>query len=681
MKGNVAHSFRLFVVSVAVAITLVTLSTPAVAQAVSAPGGGTTWHHSEDQTISWSGLTGSYVRIELLLGTQSKGSIIRATLNNGSYTWHIPTNLKQSSQYHVKVTSLTRKQSATSGAFTIMPPVATVTGPNGGEYFYRGDTMDITWTTSAPGGSVRLELLKGNSPVTIIAMTAANNGHATWTIPFGIAKSDRYRVRVTSTGLERPSDVSDGYFEIGDPSMAVTYPNNSTVTWKRGGIYNITWTNTGEPGPRVRIDLYKGSSRKYSVSKSAPNTGTCTFLVPANAVPGSDYRVCVASLHHPDYMDFSDQPFTISSETLPGCKIEVVTPSGDPTSSDPAVVGSSEVCFTGVNPGTLTVRCQFTVQAGTIPGIMGMVRACVSTVGDSTLTWRNPTTGVASPWTGPADGLPAGASTNAGQALYNSVTGYFEVDAVFTGLPTSNTGFGLKRVWGQVVQAPNVLAQDDNPIEVFYPREANNNPGTGRDDGPNWFYYWRTGGAVAVDTALLTAPVSAPGWEYDNDPWSYGYYIPGDDNIYVCDLAATDDPSSPFPLTNKVTGITIMIGANGVGPQMCAITIAHEFLHKWYYDSWNTLMISAADASPWGDPDGDGMPNNQEPIAEGLNTLPDDPDTYDMASYNYGYASYGDQEIRCRKREMNVGLSGVSVHTDLDWASPGSNSCPPYTGP
>jgi len=82
-----------------------------------------------------------------------------------------------------------------------------------------------------------------------------------------------------------------------------------------------------------------------------------------------------------------------------------------------------------------------------------------------------------------------------------------------------------------------------------------------------------------------------------------------------------------------------------------------------------------------GDLDDDGIPNGQEDRAEGISTNPNDPDTYDMDGYIPGYASYGDQEIRCRTRQGTPALGGIGLDESLDWSMPGHNSVPPFIAP
>ncbi len=51
-------------------------------------------------------------------------------------------------------------------------------------------------------------------------------------------------------------------------------------------------------------------------------------------------------------------------------------------------------------------------------------------------------------------------------------------------------------------------------------------------------------------------------------------------------------------------------------------------------------------------------------------TLYNNPDTYQISLSNRKYAPYGDNEIRCRKVELDV----TNYHPEIDWANPGCQS-------
>ncbi len=74
---------------------------------VVSPNGGENWKRGTTHTISWSriGNTGTYVKIELLKGTNVNRIISSSTANDGSYSWYVPTIQTPGIDYKVRITS------------------------------------------------------------------------------------------------------------------------------------------------------------------------------------------------------------------------------------------------------------------------------------------------------------------------------------------------------------------------------------------------------------------------------------------------------------------------------------------------------------------------------------------------------------------------------------------------
>jgi 5-hydroxyisourate hydrolase-like protein (transthyretin family) len=76
---------------------------------VVSPNGGQQWVRGTTHTITWSkaGTTGSYVKIELLKGGVVNRVISSSTLNDGSYSWTIPSAQTLGTDYKIRITSTT----------------------------------------------------------------------------------------------------------------------------------------------------------------------------------------------------------------------------------------------------------------------------------------------------------------------------------------------------------------------------------------------------------------------------------------------------------------------------------------------------------------------------------------------------------------------------------------------
>ena len=72
---------------------------------ITSPNGGESWQLGTTHTITWnSSNAGNYVKIDLYQSGSYSATIASSTLNDGSYSWSIPTTYTASSSYKVKIT-------------------------------------------------------------------------------------------------------------------------------------------------------------------------------------------------------------------------------------------------------------------------------------------------------------------------------------------------------------------------------------------------------------------------------------------------------------------------------------------------------------------------------------------------------------------------------------------------
>jgi len=219
----------------------------------------------------------------------------------------------------------------------------------------------------------------------------------------------------------------------------------------------------------------------------------------------------------------------------------------------------------------------------------------------------------------------------------------FESIIVFTGLPDKNDGFGKK----EIKMYYNGVFKSKKDIKVFFNRDGNNNPNlTG--SVPNWFYYWKEGNVCGI-------PLSAT---YDSTA-DFGYTQPGVNNILVLGPSAATTNTGPETFNSSTSYGSLTVTGTGDGIYCVAETVAHELHHLTIYNNLGSLS----------DSDGDGVANTLEGSSTGVNSNPNDSDTYKMSLTYPGYATYGDNEIRCRKIELN---HGINVYSNKDWSNPGT---------
>jgi len=305
------------------------------------PNGGEVYLPGSTLPIHWvySGSPGSMVRIELLQGTVvnrvlSSGTSI-GTGVLGSYNWTIPSNQTPASDYRVRITSTNNSAytDTSDAAFTIGDnPSITVVSPRGGETFYLGSPLTMSWNyTGNPGSTVNIEVLKGTAilkTLTGISIGSSGSGSYNVTIPASTPLGSNYTIRVTSASTPTCTDTSNAPFTIGvetSSSITVQVPNGDE-NWVQGSLHTLRWTYTGNPGTMVKIEALRGETVLAVITPGTPlgsgGSGSYNLTFPYNTPLASDYRIRVSSTSIPAYSDTSDTPFTISSA------IAVATPNG-----------------------------------------------------------------------------------------------------------------------------------------------------------------------------------------------------------------------------------------------------------------------------------------------------------------------------------------------------------------
>lgn len=148
---------------------------------------------------------------------------------------------------------------------------------------------------------------------------------------------------LTSPNLYTISTTGSNSFRYGGPGLGGTTVTPSiTLDYPNGGenlirgtlttisAYGITWRYNGQPGPNVRIDLYKGGVLNKILTSSTPiyanygGQGYYVWSIPYTQALGSDYKIKITSTSNSAYSDWSNNYFTISDANY----IRVTLPNG-----------------------------------------------------------------------------------------------------------------------------------------------------------------------------------------------------------------------------------------------------------------------------------------------------------------------------------------------------------------
>jgi len=192
-----------------------------------------------------------------------------------------------------------------------------------------------TWTLAVQSSPISGVAISGTHPgVSNYAVSDGNSAAANLTAPDSWMDGTTVYdfVRWTVNGSAQPDGQETVAFSLGRDTTATaeyqTAPASMTVTSPNGGercqrgtVQLITWSWTGDPGPNVKIALFKGALWQAMISSSTPNDGAFSVAIPCTVAPGSDYKVKITVTADPTVQDYSDGDFRITSfkVTSPWC--------------------------------------------------------------------------------------------------------------------------------------------------------------------------------------------------------------------------------------------------------------------------------------------------------------------------------------------------------------------------
>jgi len=275
---------------------------------VTEPTSSNVWTQGQSADIIWTS-TGaiSDVKIDLYKGGTLKEIIASSTKDDGTHIWtEVDPTLPDGSDYKVRVSCVSDSSVYDeSDEFRIEQKSITVTEPTGGTSWRKGNSADITWTSTGAISDVKIDLYKGITLEQTIVSSTENDGTFTWTeVDPLLADGADYKVRIidsSGTGIYGESDE----FAIEEISITVTEPASDTI-WKQGNSANITWISKGAIN-NVKIDLYKGTTLEITIATSTANDGNHTWTVDSSLPNGSDYKVRISSTSESSIYGDSDE--------------------------------------------------------------------------------------------------------------------------------------------------------------------------------------------------------------------------------------------------------------------------------------------------------------------------------------------------------------------------------------
>ncbi len=185
----------------------------------------------------------------------------------------------------------------------------TVTSPNGGETWYYGFEVAITWRSVGEVGPVRLELSTDNGETwQEIEAETENDGYYEWVVPDINSSSCRIRVSEADDGI--PSDTSDYVFAISNAPVIMVISPNGGEEWPVGSVQGIIWKTGAAPVGDIKIEYSTDNGTNWiEIVAQTENDGVFEWEVPDTV--SSQCLVRISEAEDADPMDVSDAPFSI----------------------------------------------------------------------------------------------------------------------------------------------------------------------------------------------------------------------------------------------------------------------------------------------------------------------------------------------------------------------------------
>ena len=282
---------------------------------VTTPSGGETWYRGATYTIRWnSANAGSYVRIQYKRASYYS-TIVTSTTNDGTYEWTIPSSASLSSQYQIKITSISYSSASdVSNYFTIDERYIRIDSPEGYDTWYPNETHIISWSSKNAGNNVDIRLYRNDVYVLTIGSDVDNSGTISWTIPSILSSDSNYQVEIRSKNISEVYDYSNK-FSIGKRTISITSPDEDEV-WYIGDTYKIEW-DSEDAGNTVEIELYKDGSYYLTIDSYVPSySGSYNWKIPSDLPADSSYQIRIVSSSHSDVYGVSEGNFTIEETIL-----------------------------------------------------------------------------------------------------------------------------------------------------------------------------------------------------------------------------------------------------------------------------------------------------------------------------------------------------------------------------
>jgi hypothetical protein len=305
------------------------------------PVNGSIWHADSQYFVQWDtiGNPGALVTLQLYSDSTRLSTIAAGVPDNGIYSWAIPKTMLSGAHYRIKIICYNDAGIyAYSSSFAIAgmsPDAYEVDNTRAAASLLTLGTAqqhtitvnDTDWVRfTADSGAPCIIRDSGDSFRTSVALyygsntsaTASNTANASGTLvwPWLCTKTGTWYARINPYTTDTVGRYSFKINKLDSLSSIVFITPTSSSTVPAGTSYAITWVpDSVILGTAVQLYCCKGGILFAPITAAAaPNSGTCSWAVPAGLASGSDYSIKIANSSSAPFCGFS-QNFTVSGMT------------------------------------------------------------------------------------------------------------------------------------------------------------------------------------------------------------------------------------------------------------------------------------------------------------------------------------------------------------------------------
>ncbi|MCE5250441.1 PQQ-binding-like beta-propeller repeat protein, partial [bacterium] len=288
-----------------------------------------------DGTLKWKFQTGGVVLSSPAIGSGgivyigSEDKYLYAVKPDGTLKWKFQTGAEVASSPAIDSDGTVYVGSKDGYLYAFAPEIPgagtiTVTSPNGGEFFFAGQTVPITWETSGVS-ELYLEYSTDNGANWTMIEGGVNAGAKSyaWTVPD--ASSKTCLVRISNSYDMSIQDVSNAAFTIRSPYLRIVTPN-SAESWVIGSTQIITWEARDVAAITIELSVDNGAAWTLIAKNVDAMKKSYSWTIPNN--PSDKCRVRITDESGSGIISSSYSAFTIKAAEQPVASVRVIAPNG-----------------------------------------------------------------------------------------------------------------------------------------------------------------------------------------------------------------------------------------------------------------------------------------------------------------------------------------------------------------